>query len=97
MADYGIANPNAVNLTDITSTDEGMRALTCWINQSSNEYDGGIGIRISAVFVVLVASTVTTAFPVMATRMRRVHIPLYVYLFARYFGAGVIVATAFIQ
>ena len=94
---FDIADPNAASLTEIKSTDEGMRLLTCWINQSNNEYDGGIGVRISAVFVVLIASTVTTAFPVMATRMHRVHIPLYMYLFARYFGAGIIVATAFIQ
>ena len=33
----------------------------------------------------------------MATRVRALRIPLYVYLFARYFGAGVIVATAFVH
>ncbi|KAK3673315.1 hypothetical protein LTR78_006860 [Recurvomyces mirabilis] len=33
----------------------------------------------------------------MATRIKKVRIPLYIYLFARYFGAGVIVATAFIH
>ena len=36
-------------------------------------------------------------FPVVAKRVPRLRIPLYVYLFARYFGAGVIVATAFIH
>jgi len=34
---------------------------------------------------------------VIAKRVPRLRIPLYVYLFARYFGAGVIVATAFIH
>jgi zinc transporter 1/2/3 len=34
---------------------------------------------------------------VLGTKVRRLKLPLYVYLFARYFGAGVIVATAFIQ
>ena len=97
MADYGIADANTVNLTELTSTDDGMRNLVCWMNQGGNDYSGGIGIRISAVIVVLIASTITTAFPVMATRLEKVKIPLYVYLFARYFGAGVIVATAFIQ
>lgn len=33
----------------------------------------------------------------MARRVPRLRIPLFVYLFARYFGAGVIVATAFIH
>ncbi|KAK3704898.1 hypothetical protein LTR37_013589 [Vermiconidia calcicola] len=36
-------------------------------------------------------------YDVVATRATRFHIPIYVYLFARYFGAGVIVATAFIH
>lgn len=55
------------------------------------------GVRISALFVILVVSTSLTFFPVLAARVRWCRIPLYVYLFARYFGAGVIVATAFIQ
>ncbi|KAK5116951.1 hypothetical protein LTR62_006672 [Meristemomyces frigidus] len=33
----------------------------------------------------------------MASRMKKLRTPIYVYLFARYFGAGVIVATAFIH
>lgn len=55
------------------------------------------GVRISALFVILIVSTSLTFFPVVAARVRWCRIPLYVYLFARYFGAGVIVATAFIQ
>lgn len=42
-------------------------------------------------------SSVATLFPVLAKRVPRLRIPLYVYLFARYFGAGVIIATAFIN
>jgi zinc transporter 1/2/3 len=38
-----------------------------------------------------------TFFPVVAQRYPRLKIPVYVYLFARYFGTGVIVATAFIH
>ena len=56
-----------------------------------------IGARISALFVILVVSSSATFFPVLAARVRWFRVPLYVYLFARYFGAGVIVATAFIQ
>ena len=64
---------------------------------AKNEYDGRLGVRISALFVILIVSSAATVFPVLATRVRRLRIPLYVYLFARYFGAGVIVATAFVQ
>lgn len=55
------------------------------------------GARISALFVILIVSSAATFFPVLAARVRWMRIPVYVYLFARYFGAGVIVATAFIQ
>jgi zinc transporter 1/2/3 len=45
----------------------------------------------------LIVSSAVTFFPVLATRSKKLRVPLYVYLFARYFGTGVIVATAFIQ
>ncbi|KAK9374662.1 Zinc/iron permease [Lipomyces chichibuensis] len=71
--------------------------VVCYINASPNDYNGHLGARISAVFVILVVSTFTTVFPVAAARVRMLKMPLHVYLFARYFGAGVIVATAFIH
>lgn len=74
-----------------------VRDVVCFLNDAGNEYDGSIGVRVSALFVVLIVSSAVTFFPVIATRSKRVRIPLYVYLFARYFGAGVIIATAFIQ
>jgi len=72
-------------------------AIICFLNASKNDYNGNLGARISALFVILIISTSVTFFPVIAKRVRRFRIPLYVYLFARYFGAGVIVATAFIH
>lgn len=80
---------------DLDSADP--RDITCYLNSGDNEYDGRLGARVSALFVILVVSTAATVFPVLATRIRRLRIPLYVYLFARYFGAGVIIATAFIH
>ncbi|KAI1052547.1 hypothetical protein LB507_009851 [Fusarium sp. FIESC RH6] len=85
-------NPHNVNLDDTDARD-----VICYLNASKNDYDGHIGVRISALFVILVVSTAVTFFPVLATRIRRLRIPLYVYLFARYFGSGVIIATAFIH
>lgn len=89
---FGLADPSKV---DLDTADP--RAIVCYINQSSNEYNGQLGVRVAALFVILVVSTLVTFFPVAATRITKFRIPLYVYLFARYFGAGVIVATAFIQ
>jgi len=85
-------NPENVNLTEADPRD-----VICALAASGNDYNGQLGARISALFVILIVSSCATFFPVIAKRIPRLHIPLYVYLFARYFGAGVIVATAFIH
>ncbi|KAH6887465.1 Zinc/iron permease [Thelonectria olida] len=85
-------NPQSVDLDTADPRD-----IICYLNAGGNEYDGRLGARVSALFVILIVSTATTFFPVVATRVRRLRVPLYVYLFARYFGAGVIIATAFIH
>jgi zinc transporter 1/2/3 len=90
-------NAQSVNLTDVVGNDDFMAQVTCYLNPGGNEFEGDRGAHISAIFVVLVVSTAVTFFPVLATKQTKVKIPLYVYLFARYFGAGVIIATAFIQ
>lgn len=85
-------DPTNVNLDTADAT-----SIICYLQSAQNEYDGGLGARVSALFVILIVSTAATLFPVLATKVPRLRIPVYVYLFARYFGAGVIVATAFIQ
>ena len=91
-ATVGGFNATAVDLTAVDPAD-----VICFLNSEGNEYDGRLGARISAIFVILVTSTAAAFFPVLAARARRLKVPLGVYLFARYFGAGVIVATAFIH
>ncbi|KAL6230676.1 hypothetical protein BDW75DRAFT_248455 [Aspergillus navahoensis] len=85
-------NPNSV---DLDTADP--REVICYMNAGENDYDGRLGARISAIFVIFIVSTAVTLFPMLAKRIPRLHIPHYVYLFARYFGAGVIIATAFIH
>ncbi|KAL4901991.1 hypothetical protein BDW74DRAFT_158915 [Aspergillus multicolor] len=85
-------NPNSV---DLDSADP--RDIICYMNAGENDYDGRLGARVSAIFVIFIVSTAVTFFPMLAKRFPRMHVPHYVYLFARYFGAGVIVATAFIH
>ncbi|EGO58599.1 zinc-regulated transporter 1 [Neurospora tetrasperma FGSC 2508] len=85
-------NPHSVDLDTVDP-----KAVVCYLNSSPNDYNGRIGLRISALFVIMATSSLTTLFPVLATRIPRLRIPRYVYLFARYFGAGVIIATAFIH
>jgi zinc transporter 1/2/3 len=85
-------DPNNVNLTTADPA-----AIVCYLEATGNEYNGRLGARVSALFVILIVSTAATFFPVLAAKATWMRVNIYVYLFARYFGAGVIIATAFIQ
>ncbi|KAK3936991.1 zinc-regulated transporter 1 [Diplogelasinospora grovesii] len=97
MADASTATDGGFNPSSVDLDAANPRDVICYLNQGGNEYNGRLGIRISAIFVILVASSATTLFPVLCARVRWLRIPVPVYLFARYFGAGVIIATAFIH
>jgi len=62
-----------------------------------NNYDGRIGLRISAIFVILIGSFFGAWFPVYASRHRGIGVPDWAFFIAKYFGSGVIIATAFIH
>ena len=64
---------------------------------TGNDYDGRIGVRVSAIFVILVGSLIGTWFPVYASRHRGIGVPEWAFFIAKYFGSGVIIATAFIH
>ncbi|KAL9107923.1 MAG: hypothetical protein Q9227_007245 [Pyrenula ochraceoflavens] len=64
---------------------------------TGNEFDGRIGLRIASIFVILVGSALGAVFPVYAERHRGVGVPEWAFFIAKYFGSGVIVATAFIH
>ncbi|KKA18620.1 GIT1 is required for uptake of glycerophosphoinositol [Rasamsonia emersonii CBS 393.64] len=64
---------------------------------TGNEYDGRMGLRISSIFVILVGSLFGAVFPVLARRMGGSGIPPWAFFIAKYFGSGVIIATAFIH
>ncbi|GAA5893587.1 uncharacterized protein JCM6883_003570 [Sporobolomyces salmoneus] len=59
-------------------------------------YNGRLGLRIGAIFIILATSAVGTLFPILS---RRSKVPLSekVYLAFKNFGSGVLVATAFIH
>lgn len=56
-------------------------------------------LRIASVFIILIGSIAGALFPVLAHRSPRLrpHIPQSVFEFAKFFGSGVIIATAFIH
>ena len=64
---------------------------------TGNEYDGRMGLRISSIFVILVGSIFGAVFPVVAKRFGGSGIPSWVFFITKYFGSGVIMATAFIH
>ena len=65
--------------------------------EADNDYDGRLGVRISSIFVILVGSFLGAWFPVFAARHKNVGVPSWAFFIAKYFGSGVIVATAFIH
>ncbi|BCR84522.1 high-affinity Zn(2+) transporter ZRT1 [Aspergillus chevalieri] len=85
---------NASNVDLNTASEEDV---LCYLALAENDYNGHLGARISSIFVILFVSTAFTFFPVVAKRVPGWKIPHGAYLFARYFGTGVILATAFIH
>ncbi|KAK3666989.1 low-affinity Zn(2+) transporter zrt2 [Elasticomyces elasticus] len=65
--------------------------------EAGNEYNGNMGARISAIFVILVGSFLGAWFPVFAARHKSVRVHSLAFFIAKYFGSGVILATAFIH
>ncbi|KAL0566458.1 hypothetical protein V5O48_015552 [Marasmius crinis-equi] len=56
-----------------------------------------MGLRIASIFVIGVGSTMGALFPVLARRSKHFKVPKALFDFAKYFGSGVIIATAFIH
>jgi zinc transporter 1/2/3 len=65
--------------------------------ETGNSYDGRIGLRVAAIFIIWLGSTVGSVFPVYANRHKGLKVPEWTFFVAKYFGSGVIVATAFIH
>ncbi|GJN90818.1 hypothetical protein Rhopal_003832-T1 [Rhodotorula paludigena] len=63
---------------------------------SGSPYDGQLGLRVGAIFIILVTSAIGTLFPIFSRRSS-LRMPEMVYHALKYFGSGVILATAFIH
>ncbi|KAH8927676.1 Zinc/iron permease [Atractiella rhizophila] len=71
--------------------------VNCGAAVAGGDLGAGRGLRIGAVFVIFSTSLIGVLFPIIARRSRRARIPESLYDFAKYFGSGVIIATAFIH
>lgn len=56
-----------------------------------------MGLRIAAIFVILIGSAAGALFPILARRAKWLRVPKTAFDFAKYFGSGVIIATVFIH
>ncbi|KAA8647377.1 hypothetical protein EYZ11_001623 [Aspergillus tanneri] len=65
--------------------------------ETGNEYDGRMGLRISSIFVIMVGSMFGAVFPVLVGNYRKSKFSSWAFFVAKYFGSGVIIATAFIH
>lgn len=62
-----------------------------------NDFNGHTNLRILSVFMVLISSAIGVYFPLLASRYSFINLPSWVFFIAKFFGSGVIVATAFIH
>ncbi|PVG03834.1 ZIP-like iron-zinc transporter [Serendipita vermifera] len=67
---------------------------SCTRNVLGNQ-DTQQSLRVAAIFIILASSAIGAFFPLIAKQSMR--LPTSVYEFAKYFGSGVIIATAFIH
>lgn len=78
----------------INTVAQTVRRDTC---DNGNDYNGMMGARISSVFVILVASSFGSLFPLLSSRYSFIRMPWWCFFIAKFFGSGVIIATAFIH
>jgi zinc transporter 1/2/3 len=64
---------------------------------AGNEYDGRMGLRISAIFVIFFGSFMGCLVPFFLRKQTRVRVPKIFFFVIKYFGSGIIIATAFIH
>jgi solute carrier family 39 (zinc transporter), member 1/2/3 len=84
----------ASDLTQLTQRQIDTSTPTC---DTGNDYNGRIGLRVAAIFIIWATSSIGAAFPIFAKRNKGMRVPEWTFFIAKYFGSGVIVATAFIH
>ncbi|CCH43427.1 Zinc-regulated transporter [Wickerhamomyces ciferrii] len=90
-------DPDTVLLTDPNVDTAWKTCVLQGVYFGESTYDGQLGARISSIFVILIISTLFTIFPLLSKTFKKLKLPLSFYTFARYFGSGVIISTAFIH
>uniref|UniRef100_A0A060TB99 ARAD1D26290p n=1 Tax=Blastobotrys adeninivorans TaxID=409370 RepID=A0A060TB99_BLAAD len=90
-------DPNQVTVGNSSVGDSWKICVIEGVYFGENEYNGSLGARISSIFVIFALSAGATIFPMLSRSYPNLRIPVSAYLFTRYFGSGVILATAFVH
>lgn len=64
---------------------------------TENDYNNGDNLRILAVFMILISSGLGSFFPILSSKYAFIRMPDWCFFIAKFFGSGVIVATAFVH
>ncbi|KGO74784.1 Zinc/iron permease [Penicillium italicum] len=74
---------------------EPVKRSSCAQGGTRGAYD--LPLHVAALFIILATSSIACAFPILATRFPRMHIPPTFLFFVTHFGTGVLIATAFVH
>ncbi len=66
----------------------------CTVSPSSTDY---WGLRIASIFIIFIGSAIGALLPVFLARTSRLRVPKLCFFIAKYFGTGVILATAWMH
>ncbi|KAI1267442.1 ZIP zinc/iron transport family [Xylariaceae sp. FL1019] len=72
----------------------GYAVVVC---DNGNDYDGRLGLRISSIFVIFIGSLLGAVVPILLARHSKMKVNGTAFFIAKYFGSGVIIATAFLH
>lgn len=72
-----------------------VKRSSCAQGGTRGAYD--LPLHVAALFIILATSSIACAFPILATRFPRMHIPPAFLFFVTHFGTGVLIATAFVH
>lgn len=78
----------------VLSREEGTLTPACERTEASSDY---WGLRIASIFIILAGSGLGAILPVWLARTSRLRVPQACFFVAKYFGSGVILATAWMH
>ncbi|KAF5374376.1 hypothetical protein D9758_004544 [Tetrapyrgos nigripes] len=81
-------------MSQFPALDAEEESLNCGSGGGADTY---FSLRVGSIFIIGIGSTLGALLPVLARRSTWVKVPKSLFDFAKYFGSGVIIATAFIH